>query len=456
VLIVTGKSAGVAGNRTGSAMTPPAAAPHKKSHMPAVMAVVIGALLVSLVVWAGMTFLPRTQHAQPKSPATALPSPPEPPTSVNTVAPTPPPTSAPSVAAVIPASAPASQPVKPAVVVAPPQKVFTLPPSFAAFPDTLAVSPDGAAAFISRADMVAVGDAKPQLESAQLFLLDLKAGTSFDMISLFPSMTSRYHVISAIFSPSGDKAMVRTRHFVSVDRHARLFVMNIKDKSVRPIPQPQGQNAHETLAIWAGPDAIFQVAVQPDVIGLPQVLRAPAMAPQDCTLRGVPLAADSAGKTVFTVIDPGYPASLPRTAALAVTPDGLKGRLIRCNPDGGNRQDLGRQPVGRVFLSPSGQYLADRTATIEAGKLRYSAEVMTTKGESQFVVGAEDIQPIGVTDDGRLVTRQIKTPSAVEIRDKTGKPATLAINAQDACLVGNRLYYVTAGAAPTIQSVALP
>ena len=179
----------------------------------------------------------------------------------------------------------------------------------------------------------------------------------------------------------------------------------------------------------------------------------------EMNIKGLIVCGHPDGRMLIYGCDPQNPAEatavddLDKSKMAVITTDGKVLRQLGVVPPPGARPD-------QLILSANGQYVAFREGVIARGrkpKKDVKVRVMTTAGDEEWTID-ETATPIGMTDDGRVITvgNVFETEGAtVKIRDKSLNSRTLLEHAAAATVVGNQLFYLTPGEQPVIKSLRL-
>ena len=271
------------------------------------------------------------------------------------------------------------------------------------------------------------------------------------------------------------KLMVRPRGFSADGKHVLLMAVRIKQKQARRAKQ-RGLSAYiVTLqsgavqkigerivsAAWVGNKAALSGLEGTGTrlkIGRIKLVDPADASTTELNVGGLIVCGHPDGRMLVYGCDATEPAkevsrqSLARAKLVVITTEGEVLREVEAAPPTAVRHD-------QLILSPNGKYAAFREGNLRRGRRPRSVKVrvMTTNGDEDKVIN-EAATPIGMTDDGRVVTLGHVFDSkgaAVKLWDKELNSRTVVEEAAAAAVAGAQLYYLTTGEQQLIKRVEL-
>lgn len=323
-------------------------------------------------------------------------------------------------------------------------------------------------------------------------ILDLKKGTTVDPMKLLPDrLRKSFEPWSLLPSPDGRRTIVSLNGRLVTK--PKIYIGEVSEGRAwwrlgyHPfwcgggtqayVVSLDGAEAHKVgghTALWWG-DRIA-LSKTGSVYTAVTVMEKDGNGARPFPVRGLPLAGDVLGKSMVMV-------QAPKVAGMPFEPKRLRlaHKAVVVAPDGNAVSVAGSPPIGPadVVISPSGTYLAYRNAVGKKDQsIRFELTVFSRDGKPKFAIRAgqntkealfswdmdkgdlfvgPDLRALAVTDDGRLVTMASAFGSGkVEMWSGEGQAVTLVPDAKSAAVGGDRLYYVTSGEQPMIESIALP
>ena len=235
----------------------------------------------------------------------------------------------------------------------------------------------------------------------------------------------------------------------------RAFVITLNSGAAHEI----GENV--AAAAWVGNEVVlssFTGEGWDRKIGKIKVVDPEDESTSELNISGIIVCGHPDGRMLVCGCDKDDPAkatpirNLGNAEMIVITKEGKILRRLGVVPPVGARPD-------QLILSANGKYVAFREGRIERGRQprNVKVRVMMTSGEQEWLLN-ETATPIGMTDDGRVITvgNVFEDEGApVKIRDKNFNSRTVVGHAGAATVVGDQLFYLTPGEPPLIKSIKL-